>query len=100
MFGYKMWELPNYYHFYFGMTVVDCWKSYRYHLSHKSRHKSIPVKHFVSMLAKDMLTNTFSNIRVENVDLFLGRREDGQSSKHSGTVISCADTTMICSTLS
>ena len=44
--------------------------------------------------------NTFSNIHVEDVDLLLGRREDGQSSKHSGAVISCADTTMINSTLS
>ncbi len=79
------------------MTVVDCWKACIYHLSHKSRHKSIPVKHFVSML---VLTNTFSNIRAEDVDLFLGRREDGQSFKHSGIVISCTDTTMINSTLS
>ena len=54
------------------VTAVDCWKAYRYHMYHKSRHKSIPVKHFVSTLAKDMFNNKYSNTRTKDVDLFWG----------------------------
>ena len=84
----------------FGITVVDCRKACRYHLSHKSRHKSIPIKHFVSMLTKDMLDNTFPNTRTEDIDLFLGRKVEDEVSKHTGTVISCGNTTLIDSTIS
>ena len=80
----------------FGMTVTDCWKAYRFHLSHKSRHKSIPMKHFASMLTKDMLTNTFPNTRSEDVYLFLGNKKiEDEVSKHTGTVISCGNSTLI-----
>ncbi len=80
----------------FGITVTDCWKAYRFHLSNKSRHKSIPMKHFVSMLTKDMLTNTFPNTRTEDVDLFLGSKKiEDEVSKHTGTVISYGNSTII-----
>ncbi len=39
--------------------------------------------------------NTFPNTRTEDVDLFLGRRVDDEVSKHTGTVISCGNMTLI-----
>ena len=58
------------------------------------------MKHIVSMLAKDILTDKFSITHTEDVDLFLGRRLDDQDSKDSGTLISCADTAIISSSIS
>ena len=57
------------------------------------------MKHFVSILAKDTLTDNFSNTHTKDDDLFLGRRVD-EDSKHSGTLISCADTAIISSSIS
>jgi len=47
------------------------------------------------MLTKDMLTNTFSNTRTEDVDLFLGKKVEDEVSKHTGTVISYGNSTLI-----
>lgn len=44
----------------FAMTVVDCWKAYVYHLHHRHRHKTITLIDFVSLMAKDLLTNKMS----------------------------------------
>ena len=53
-------------------------------------------KHFVSMLTKDMLTNTFPSTRIEDVDLFLGSKKiEDEVSKHTGTVISCGNSTLL-----
>ena len=52
----------------FGITVVDCWNAYKYHMHVRHRHKDIKLRDFVNMLAKDMLENNFSS------DVGLGER--------------------------
>ena len=44
----------------FGMTIVDMWHGYQYHLNHQHRHKSLTAVQFASILAKDCLNNGFS----------------------------------------
>ena len=44
----------------FGMTIVDMWHGYRYHLNHQHRHKNLSALQFASILAKDCLNNGFS----------------------------------------
>lgn len=50
----------------FGMGVVDCWKAYRYHLNQKHKQKQIPIRSFASLLARELLHNSFCNDREED----------------------------------
>ena len=40
-----------------GICVVDAWKTYRHHLHPRHRHHDLELIDFVSILAKDLLTN-------------------------------------------
>jgi len=45
----------------FGVTVVDAWRGYMWHLGTNHRHKKIPLMDFVNLLCKDLLDNEFVN---------------------------------------
>ena len=44
----------------FGVTVVDAWNGYKWHLHRNHRHCNIPLLEFVDMLTLDMLSNQFT----------------------------------------
>ena len=44
----------------FGVTVVDCWVAYRWHLHHNHRHKNISLIDYVNMATYDLIHNPYS----------------------------------------
>jgi hypothetical protein len=49
----------------FGMTIVDCWRAYRHHISPNHRHKQIKLEGFIDLVAYDMLHNSFPKTEPE-----------------------------------
>eukprot|EP00957_Ditylum_brightwellii_P166380 12665633-Ditylum_brightwellii.AAC.1 len=55
----------------FGVCVIDSWKGYSWNVSKRHKDKSIGIRSFANIMAKDMLENAFSALRSEDAAITL-----------------------------
>ena len=84
----------------FGMCVVDCWNSYRYHLPYNHRHKKCELMTVANMLAKDLLENLEDDtVEKDNQSLSIGVGRECREVQTPMDLMTCSSARTTISTL-
>jgi hypothetical protein len=54
---------------YLGITVTDAWKLYRHSLGPRNEYKNISINQFSNILCKQLLHNTFSDLKTDDTHM-------------------------------